>query len=420
MVSEQALNDTTQERCGGNIMAASGPLPANSGAQNSAATTSRIRPGRYTFINALNVLSCIAVVGLHVSLPVFTPARTTSWFIAVWFQACCIFAVPIFFLISGMNLLCYRERYSTQEFFSKRLRRVGGALIGGSVLCYAVYCLLPEGFYGAEAYAAGPSLTDFVSRFLTNQINDVYWFLYKIIYLYLLTPLISLALPNRRLMRYLICLTLIASVGIPLLANLGVDESLFNSLFSWPLFKDTSLLYFLLGGYIGRFHDCTDNRSLVIPGLSFLSSTALMGIWGLAANGWFGDSAAAAYVSYPISVASPLCLTQALSLFVLCQKLEPRFKMAPNAVLKAVSVLSGASLTVYLVHILFVNATPTGRFLWLGNFIHSNIFVELVSVYALSVLIGIAWSACKQTFKNSTAAESVRRLSQKIKQRGLL
>ena len=106
-------------------------------------------------------------------------------------QAMFIFAVPIFFMVSGMNLLDYRKKYSTKVFFKKRFVRVGRALILGSIACYLLFGLLPGLFYGAQSIADGFGPVDFCKRFLTNSIIDIYWFLYSIIYLYLLTPLLS-------------------------------------------------------------------------------------------------------------------------------------------------------------------------------------------------------------------------------------
>ncbi len=356
--------------------------------------------GRLVFVDVLNIVSCFAVVALHVSLSVFTPVRTSGWVTNVWFQASSIFAVPVFFMISGASLLAYRDRYSTKDFFYKRLKRVGVALLGGSSLCYVALCLWPAGFYAAESYGGGFSPLDFINRFMTNQINDTYWFLYKIIFLYLLTPLLSLALPNRNLMRYLLCLAAFAGVGFSAGRYLGVDAAVFSSSLAWSPFSDVALLYYLLGGYIARYyarHDEAFAPCLFV----FVGATALMGFWGLAANGFFSGALANSYINYPISTASPLCALQAVSLYLLFYNLESRLRRVPQSVRCLLSRLSGVSLMVYLVHILFINAQPKGRFEWLGAFIHSNIFVELLSVYLLSAAVGFAWGSVKKFVRSN-------------------
>ena len=74
---------------------------------------------RYQWVNLLNVIACIAVIALHVTLNVFTPERSRAWLTSLIIHALCIFATPIFFMISGMGLLNYRKRYSTKVFFSR-------------------------------------------------------------------------------------------------------------------------------------------------------------------------------------------------------------------------------------------------------------------------------------------------------------
>ena len=58
---------------------------------------------------------------LHCSTVVFAPARNATWVRAVGYQSVFIFAVPIFFMVSGANLLGYRKRYSTRTFLKRRL-----------------------------------------------------------------------------------------------------------------------------------------------------------------------------------------------------------------------------------------------------------------------------------------------------------
>ncbi len=76
----------------------------------------------YVFVDVLNIVSCFAVVCLHTSLGVFSLQHTFLWTFQELMQAMFIFAVPIFFMVSGMNLLDYRKKYSTKVFGSVRPR----------------------------------------------------------------------------------------------------------------------------------------------------------------------------------------------------------------------------------------------------------------------------------------------------------
>lgn len=176
---------------------------------------------RWVFVDVLNVVACLAVILLHVSLNAFSPEPSRTWVEAVAFQAVGIFAVPVYFMISGMNLLGYQRRYSTRTFFRKRLWRVGKALVLASLVCYLLFGLFPSAF-GTQAVADSFGPVDFVKRFLADDINSFYWFLYSIIYLYMITPLLSLAADDKRLMQYLIVVDFAIAWGVPLLERLGV------------------------------------------------------------------------------------------------------------------------------------------------------------------------------------------------------
>lgn len=339
--------------------------PAYKGAE----TVSREHGGeRFVFVDVLNVIACFAVVMLHVSLIVFSPQATENWIFAVLIQALNIFAVPVFFMISGMNLLAYRRRYSTRTFFRKRFWRVGRALLIGSLFCYLVFCMFPQSFYGAELFKFGPA--DFLRRFLTNSINDTYWFFYDIIYLYILTPILSSLIQRKRLMEYTIILTLAISIGIPLCERLGIGHQYFDQLFSWPLFASVPLLYFLLGYYIkSNYHPKRWHCWVALA--VFLISSGMMFYLGLWSNGYHKPSGLASYYDpYYIGISSPFCLVQSVSVFVFFRSIEPSLRGLRADIKSFLRVLSSASLGVYLFHILLVD--------WLGVHNLPHIFDPLV------------------------------------------
>ncbi|MBT1171516.1 acyltransferase [Bifidobacterium sp. SO4] len=243
------------------------------------------KPAPLVFVYGLNILSCFAVVLLHTTLPVYGPTPTRLWKEMVGLQALAIFAVPIFFMISGMNLLGYRDRYSTEMFFRKRFWRVGRALLLGSVVCYIVYCTFSSSFYGGDAYAGNLGVIDFAKRFLTNQVNDTYWFFYSIIYLYVLAPVLSLVVKNRRCVEYMLLLTAVIGVLFPLAERFHLAPEYVNTLFGWPLFASVPLLYFLAGYYFHTYWKPVKYQA-VIAAAVFILCVAGMTWLGLRSNGY--------------------------------------------------------------------------------------------------------------------------------------
>ena len=79
---------------------------------------------RKAYITVLSVISCFCVVCMHVNRLDATPFSDADWTARAVADGICYFAVPIFFMISGANLIDYRSRYGTKEFFRRRAVKV--------------------------------------------------------------------------------------------------------------------------------------------------------------------------------------------------------------------------------------------------------------------------------------------------------
>lgn len=58
---------------------------------------------------------------LHVNFVLWEFSGQTYWIEANLIESLFYFAVPCFFMISGVTLMDYRERCSTREYFKKRI-----------------------------------------------------------------------------------------------------------------------------------------------------------------------------------------------------------------------------------------------------------------------------------------------------------
>ena len=92
--------------------------------------------------------------------------------------------VHLFFLLSGALLLGKEE--PLWGFYRKRLRRVLVPFLIWSVIVYILTGLTTKGFDWSSC------LSDFGRRLVTNGIHGTYWFIYVILGLYLITPLLRL------------------------------------------------------------------------------------------------------------------------------------------------------------------------------------------------------------------------------------
>ena len=326
---------------------------------------------RIHYMDALNVLSCFAVVVLHCTLHVFGPLRDSYWKTALILQGIFIFAVPVFFMLSGSHLLDYRSKYSTTTFFKKRLVKVGGGLLIASAICYVIYSVFPGSFYAADSFAKDFSLRGFLSRFATNTINDTYWFLYSIIYLYLITPLLALGAERKRLLEGVLVMGFLVAFAIPMLTYLHVlNSTVAQSLFNWPFFASTSTFYYIAGYYLSRWP---------IEGKSKVVFSIFIGLLSLLIMGWLGFTInvnAKTYDSFMISVDSAFCAIYSISIFVAFQALEKKLSSLPGKFLKLLSSMAAATFFVYLFHVPFIN--------WLGNNLRSERLNSLFYTYPIA------------------------------------
>lgn len=366
-------------------------ITANTRAEATGLAVDTIRQSaakHWEFVDVLNVVACLAVIILlHVSLNAFSPEPSRAWVKAVAFQAVGIFAVSVYFMISGMNLLGCRCRYSTKTFFKKRLWRVGKALILASLVCYLLFGLFPSAF-GTQAVADSFGPLDFIRRFLTNKVNDFYWFLYSIIYLYMITPLLSLAADDKRLMRYLIVVNFAIAWGVPLVERLGVTEQYFTSSLHWLLYTSQDMLYFLLGYYL--VHHVEWRFPTWAWLLIAVAAAAVMFGTALWTNGYFSVTGLSSeYHNYAIN-GSPVRVVESAAVFMLFRELEPRLRALPGGTRSMVHTLSGAVLGVYLFHLLTINWLTVNVHGAAGIILSRSPLLRLVVIYLVAVVCVIA------------------------------
>ena len=200
---------------------------------------------KYYFMYLNAIASSFAVVVLHT---VTNPAQLgineikPTFYIILCILMGIIFSygVPIFFMQSGANILNYRERYDTQTFFSKRIRKV--------VIPFIIWSII--GFFLIFGKGNGPlTLKVFIKSFLLGDIVGPYWFFYNIIGFYLCVPFVSLIISygSRQIIKYTIFILLLVNTLIPIVNIITKTQTLFGT--SAP-FIGAYAQYFITGWYL--------------------------------------------------------------------------------------------------------------------------------------------------------------------------
>jgi surface polysaccharide O-acyltransferase-like enzyme len=155
------------------------------------------------------------------------------WLSSTVYESLIIMGVPLFVMLSG-SLLLQKSKVNEpiRVFLKKRLGRIGLAFVFWSAI-YFVW----------SYYVNHTALTVkyVIQTFLNGGAYYQFWFIYLIMGLYLITPVLRIvvAYADKKILRYLIILWFIAVSLIPLfqlITGFGVDSNLF-----------------LFGGYIGYF-----------------------------------------------------------------------------------------------------------------------------------------------------------------------
>ncbi|GAP02344.1 polysaccharide biosynthesis protein (putative) [Fructobacillus pseudoficulneus] len=205
---------------------------------------------RYHYMDLLNILATFAVVMLHSSNLAFSNIGGFRWDLTVAIQVAFIFAVPIFFMISGANILDYREREETSLFFKKRFSRVVVPFIFWSIVWF---------FYNNIQYWHHPwrSLNTYLRLFdsiMHGSAQPIFWYFYVIIGFYLSAPLLSkiTTVQQKKTVEYLLLINLI------FVALLGYYYGLKNqpdAAFSGGISIGVSgsIGFFVLGWYLKHF-----------------------------------------------------------------------------------------------------------------------------------------------------------------------
>ncbi len=285
--------------------------------------------------DVLRAVSMCAVVYLHTASAAFYDlSNRPLWEFANWVNVFAVLAVPLFFMMSGALLLAPGAK-SDPIFVLKH--RVGKVLVpllawSGAVLLYQG--LVREDWAGAKGM---------LKSILGNPVNVAYWFLYALIPIYLLIPVLKPmadALDQKR-WRYVLLLWLGLTLGLATVRSF-LPEGRQVLLTEHPTMNLNAvggyLGYFLLGAYLDRLEKLP-SRKVLIWGtvLAALLAGVCVHVDSFARGTWSGR-----FTDY-LTVFTAL---RAAGVFLLFKSLLGRKETRS----RIISALSGCSFCVYLAH----------------------------------------------------------------------
>lgn len=215
------------------------------------------------YLTLLNVAACFSVMALHTNGAFWHFTADRSWLWANFLESFFFFAVPLFFMLSGIHLLDFSKRYDIKTFLKKRFTKTFVPFFFWNFLSF-LYFWYTQNF---SLNLIHPKVL--IEGFLQSTYHPFYWFFFPLFSFYLLLPLFSFVQEEKKdtVFAYLALLAFVANVLFPFMA-LGQPLSFLSSLPFAPL---NYVAFYALMGYLLHRHR---------PVFSVRISLYLLGILG--------------------------------------------------------------------------------------------------------------------------------------------
>lgn len=298
------------------------------------------KSSRTYYLDALRIIAICAIVLLHVAGSYWYLLDVSSFDWAVINAYDCItrWGVPVFVMISGALFLDPERPQPLRKLWTKNIPRLAALVVFWGLL----YALVYDWPHTWSAESASAFLHDLL--FGTPHL----WFLFMLIGLYVIIPLLRCITANEQATRYFLVLGLIVNVIIPPLNStgcFGIGQEIYTALLlEFPLGYS---FFFVLGYYLSS-HDLSRIWRFIIYAIGVAGLIA-----ATLATAWLSNSSDEANKlviqnTYPFAFA-------AAGVFIAAKRFFQKHTLS-EACLGTVYTFSSCTLGVYVVHIFVLRA----------------------------------------------------------------
>lgn len=302
-------------------------------------------PKRIWSFDLLRIVAAFGVVSLHMtpSVEVCGGISTLSFQVSMFTNALFRWCVPVFFMLSGALFLSPSRSFSTKKLFRKTIAHIVTSFVFWSAFYALVHCVV-----------MGKGKWTFLNQFFIGHYHM--WYLFSILGMYLLTPLLRLITASRKTTEYLLVLGIICFFLLPrgiefillfpvphadVFASMQVAITRLN-----PLPRGYILFFYVLGYYLSAFAPSRGiRRMLYAAGIAGYVLTSCLTIWHSSMI-----EEVSVLFSEPTSVT---VLMTAVAVFVFFEHVFSRIDLRARAA-RIVTELSACSFGVYLLHPFFI------------------------------------------------------------------
>lgn len=292
---------------------------------------------KFFYLTVLNVISAFAVVCMHVNSCFWTYSTEPYWFSANIIECFFYFAVPVFFMISGTTLIDYKERYSTKEFFKRRIVKTFIPFLAWSMVAL-IWNILTS-----KVQITQLNVSNIFNGIFGTSWMGIYWFFPSLFCLYLCIPLLA-SIGGGRVERRTIFIY-IAVAGFTLNALCPFVISVFKLKFVWPFDVDFGckyVLYAVIGYLLSTQKISKKTKNLIYIGAIFGLLLHIVGTYYLSKEAGEVIDLYKGYLNVP-------CIMYSVGIFVLFRECASRLEFQ-KGIVKIVDMLGDCMFGVYLCH----------------------------------------------------------------------
>lgn len=306
---------------------------------------------RKIYLSLARVICALAVVMIHTNGCFYEFNVDRCWTWANIIESGLGFAVPVFIMVSGATLMDYSKRYSTKEYFKKRVVK--------TVIPYLVWSII-----GNVLDVSG--------------IFFVYYFFLNLFGVYLCIPLFSFIKDayKEKVVTYVVLISFVFNYFLPFFCTVtGI-----NYVFKIPFDLANGFLIYALVGYLIYKKDISFKWRLLSYICSLIGFVLHIGgtyLYSIEAGAI--DSTFRGYTNFP-------CLLASVGIFVFIKQVGQQIKS--EKVIKVVEWLSGYTFPVYLIHFYVIELIMEVVF---KDYVHLMIYKLTTPFLTIAISIGIAW-----------------------------
>jgi len=308
----------------------------------------------YSF-DVLRVIAMIMVIIIHVSnvyCRSFGFINSNSYIITLCFNTISRVSVPLFFMISGALLL-------DREFnFKKYINRIIKYLV--LIIVWDIIYLIWEYFYLGETY-------DELYLLVISPYRAHLWFLYSIIVIYMIQPILKFILDRANKVFKYILFILWISIGV---------LSMYMPFFSTNFSLVSYIGFFIFGKYL---YDYLKNNDLRKYNFIFVFMLILFYAFSIYLN-YKASIKFNMFYNLFFAYRTPFITFNSIIIFILVYNLFHNKK--PN---KIIGMFSSLSLGVYLIHGIYLDVCFN-----VFNYLSINVLLAIISftiiIFILSIL----------------------------------